>query len=65
MNPFKFELIDNHLKTYKISKTKFCQLAKISTNTLNKIYAGNLTVGLKSVFRVAYTLSLNLMEFLN
>ena len=41
------EKIDEFIESHKISKLKFCKLAKISYNTLLKIYKQDTSINLK------------------
>lgn len=50
--PIKTELIENYIKENGISKTGFCKSCKISTSTLNNIYA-NKDFNLISLFKIA------------
>lgn len=53
-NDFRKDLILEFLKEHNMSKTKFCKECKIGYQTLTKLLNNDLTVGVKSLFRICY-----------
>ena len=62
---YNTNLIENYIKTNKISKTKFCKLCKISTLTFDKITKQNLRIGIKSINRICKYIKVPLREIFN
>ena len=60
----KTELIENHIKEHKLSKTKFCKMCKISTSTLTRIM-DNENVSLLAILRITRILGIFLHQIFN
>lgn len=58
----KTELIENFLKSNNMTKTKFCEICKISLPTLNKIFKNQFNFKLTALFKVARALGINSYE---
>lgn len=58
----KTEAITNYLKDSKMSKAKFCKLCKICPTTLNKILKNQTSFYLSSLFKIAWTMNIEVYE---
>lgn len=52
-NTIKTELIENFIKENNLSKSKFCEMCKISQSTLNKIMTNNENFKMIALFKIA------------
>lgn len=56
------DLINDFIKEKKLTKKTFCRLCKISRYILNKIYNDNVSVGIKSIFKIARTINVEISK---
>lgn len=64
-NTIKTELIENFIKDNNLSKSKFCEMCKISQSTLNKIMTNNENFRIISLFKIARFLKIQVFEMFN
>ena len=64
-NTIKTELIENFIKENKLSKSKFCEMCKISQSTLNKIMTSNENFRIIALFKIARVLKIQVFEMFN
>lgn len=57
-NTIKVELIENFIKDNNLSKTKFCEMCKISQSTLNKIMTNSKNFRIIALFKIARVLKI-------
>lgn len=56
------DLIENFIKERGISKIKFCEMCRISTGTLNKIYSNSTSLGIIQPFKIARILKVQICD---
>ena len=49
----------------KITKTKFCEMCKISKPTLNKILSGSIDFGIVALFKIARATKKDICYYIN
>lgn len=59
------KLLQQYLKDNNLSKTKFCELAKISLYVLNKLLNNNANVKFTNIYKVTALMQIKLSEFLD
>ena len=64
-NTIKTELIENFIKENNLSKSKFCEMCKISQNTLNKIMTNSENFRIIALFKIARVLKIQVFEMFN
>ncbi len=64
MKYYKLEIIENYLKQNHLSKTKFCNLCKISVKTLEKIYNDDCSIRLKTIRKITKFLGVQPWEII-
>ena len=64
-NTIKTELIENFVKDNNLSKSKFCEMCKISQSTLNKIMTSNENFRIIELFKIARVLKIQVFEMFN
>lgn len=64
-NTIKTELIKNFIKENKLSKSKFCEMCKISQSTLNKIMTSNENFRIIALFKIARVLKIQVYQMFN
>ena len=64
-NTIKIEIIEKFMRENKISKTKFCKMCKISSNTLNKIMAKDDNFGIIALFKIAKVIKIQVYQMFN
>lgn len=64
-NKIKVELIENFIKDNNLSKTKFCEMCKISQSTLNKIMTNSKNFRIIALFKIARVLKIQVFEMFN
>lgn len=64
-NTIKVELIENFIKDNNLSKSKFCEMCKISQSTLNKIITNNENFRIIALFKIARVLKIQVFEMFN
>ena len=61
-NTIKTELIENFIKENNLSKSKFCEMCKISQSTLNKIITNNENFRIIALFKIARVLKIQIYQ---
>lgn len=61
-NTIKIEIIEKFMKENKISKTKFCKMCKISSNTLNKIITKDNNFRIIALFKIARVIKIQVYQ---
>ena len=64
-NKIKVELIENFIKDNNLSKTKFCEMCKISQSTLNKIMTNSENFRIIALFKIARVLKIQVYQMFN
>ena len=64
-NTIKTELIKNFMKGNNLSKSKFCEMCKISLSTLNKIMTNSGNFRIIALFKIARVLKIQAFEMFN
>ena len=64
-NTIKTELIENFIKENNLSKSKFCEMCKISQSTLNKIMTSNENFRIIALFKIARVLKIQVYQMFN
>ena len=64
-NTIKNELIENFIKDNSLSKSKFCEMCKISQSTLNKIMTNSKNFRIIALFKIARVLKIQVFEMFN
>ena len=64
-NTIKTELIENFIKENNLSKSKFCEMCKISQSTLNKIITNNENFRIIALFKIARVLKIEVYQMFN
>ena len=64
-NKIKVELIENFIKDNNLSKTKFCEMCKISQSTLNKIMTNSKNFRIIALFKIARVLKIQVYQMFN
>ena len=64
-NTIKTELIENFIKDNNLSKSKFCEMCKISQSTLNKIMTSNENFRIIALFKIARVLKIQVYQMFN
>ena len=64
-NTIKVELIENFIKDNNLSKTKFCEMCKISQSTLNKIMTNSENFKIIALFKIARVLKIQVYQMFN
>lgn len=64
-NTIKTELIENSIKENNLSKSKFCEMCKISQSTLNKIMTSNEKFRIIALFKIARVLKIQVYQMFN
>lgn len=64
-NTIKNELIENFIKDNSLSKSKFCEMCKISQSTLNKIMTNSENFRIIALFKIAKVLKIQVFEMFN
>ena len=64
-NRIKTELIENFIKENNLSKSKFCEMCKISLSTLNKIMTNSGNFRIIALFKIARVLKIQVFEMFN
>ena len=64
-NTIKTELIENFIKDNNLSKSKFCEMCKISQSTLDKIITNNENFRIIALFKIARVLKIQVFEMFN
>ena len=64
-NTIKIELIENFIKENNLSKSKFCEMCKISQSTLNKLITNNENFRIIALFKIARVLKVNFFKMIN
>ena len=64
-NTIKTELIENFIKENSLSKSKFCEMCKISQSTLNKIMTNNENFRIIALFKIARVLKIQVYQMFN
>lgn len=64
-NTIKTELIENFIKDNNLSKSKFCEMCKISQSTLNKIITNNENFRIIALFKIARVVKIQVFEMFN
>ncbi len=61
-NEINISIIQNYMLKNKLTKTKFCKLCGISVAIFNKIIRNDLNFGIKSLFKIAKVLNIEIYE---
>ena len=61
-NTIKTELIENFIKDNNLSKSKFCEMCKISRSTLNKIMTNSENFRIIALFKIARVLKIQIYQ---
>ena len=64
-NTIKTELIENFIKENDLSKSKFCNMCKISQSTLNKIMTNSENFRIIALFKIAKVLKIRVYQMFN
>ena len=64
-NTIRIELIENFIKENNLSKSKFCEMCKISQGTLNKIMTNSENFRIIALFKIARVLKIQVFEMFN
>ena len=64
-NTIKSELIETFIKDNNLSKSKFCEMCKISQSTLNKIMTNSENFKIIALFKIASVLKIQVFEMFN
>ena len=64
-NTIKSELTETFIKENNLSKSKFCEMCKISQSTLNKIMTSNENFRIIALFKIARVLKIQVFEMFN
>ena len=64
-NTIKTELIENFIKENNLSKSKFCEMCKISQSTLNKIMTNSENFRIIALFEIARVLKIQVYQIFN
>ena len=64
-NTIKSELIENFIKDNNLSKSKFCEMCKISQSTLNKIMTNSENFRIIALFKIARVLKIQVYQMFN
>ena len=64
-NTIKTELIENFIKDNNLSKSKFCEMCKISQSTLNKIMTNSENLKIIALFKIARVLKIQVYHMFN
>ena len=64
-NTIKVELIENFIKDNSLSKSKFCEMCKISQSTLNKMMTNSENFRIIALFKIAKVLKIQVFEMFN
>ena len=64
-NTIKTELIENFIKDNNLSKSKFCEMCRISQSTLDKIMTSNENFRIIALFKIARVLKIQVFEMFN
>ena len=64
-NTIKTELIENFIKENNLSKSKFCEMCKISQSTLDKIMTSNENFRIIALFKIARVLKIQVYQMFN
>ena len=64
-NKIKSDLIENFIKDNNLSKSKFCEMCKISQSTLNKIMTNSENFRIIALFKIARVLKIQVYQMFN
>lgn len=64
-NTIKTELIENFIKENDLSKSKFCEMCKISQSTLDKIMTNSENFRIIALFKIARVLKIQVYQMFN
>ena len=64
-NIIKYEVIEKFIKDKKLSKTKFCKLCRVQYRTFKKIMSNDFHFRVKTLFRIAKFMNVEVVELLN
>lgn len=64
-NTIKTELIENFINDNNLSKSKFCNMCKISQSTLNKIMTNSENFRIIALFKIAKVLKIRVYQMFN
>ena len=64
-NTIKTELIENFIKDNNLSKSKFCEMCKISQSTLNRIMTNSENFRIIALFKIARVLNNEVYKMFN
>ena len=64
-NTINTELIANFIKENNLSKSKFCEMCKISQSTLNKIMTNSENFRIIALFKIARVLKIQVYQMFN
>ena len=64
-NTIRTELIENFIKENNLSKSKFCEMCKISQSTLNKIMTNSENLRIVALFKIAKVLKIQVYQMFN
>ena len=64
-NTIKVELIENFIKENNLSKSKFCEMCKISQSTLDKIMTNSENFRIIALFKIARVLKIQVYQMFN
>ena len=64
-NTIKTELIEKFIKENNLSKSKFCEMCKISQSTLNRIMTNSENFKIIALFKIARVLKIQVFEMFN
>lgn len=64
-NKIKSDLIENFIKENNLSKSKFCEMCKISQSTLNKIMTNSENFRIIALFKIARVLKIQVYQMFN
>ncbi len=60
--PIKTELILNFIKKNNLTKSKFCNICKINTDTLNRILSKTRNYRLSALFKIAKVIKIEVRD---
>lgn len=61
-NEINISIIQDYILKNKLTKTKFCKLCGIRVGIFNKIIKNDLNFGIKSLFKIAKVLNIEIYE---
>lgn len=64
-NKIKSDLIENFIKENNLSKSKFCEMCKISQSTLDKIMTNSENFKIIALFKIARVLKIQVYQMFN